>query len=94
MIGFLIVCSTIHIALFICTWLRIHEQNMNRFFTKNIHYALKSELVHDIKNKIFFHEVINVKGKAKYILNLYYVINPTYSHYFNKLIGNLMTNKF
>lgn len=54
---------------------------MNRFFIKNIHYTPKSSLVHDIKNKIFFHEIVYVKGKANYVLNYYNVINPIYLHY-------------
>lgn len=39
---------------------------MNRFFPKNIHYALKTNrLLHDSTNNIFSHEIAHdLKGKV------------------------------
>lgn len=48
-----------------CTAHGIYEQNMNRFFHNNIQNTFKSNLVHDVKNKIFMHKIKNVKGKVK-----------------------------
>jgi len=41
---------------------------MNRFVFKSTQYAMKTKLVHDVKNKTFKHEILNAKGKVLLIV--------------------------
>lgn len=37
---------------------------MNRFVFKSTQYAMKTKLLHDVKNKTFKHEIVHAKGKV------------------------------
>jgi len=45
---------------------------MNRFVFKSTQYAMKTKLVHDVKNMTFRHEIINTKGN--FVIKIQYKV--------------------